>query len=144
MGIRRTLCGVAATLGLAIAGLVAMPGTASADSPRSYHGNDWGQILTITGSPESYNDYIVACDGEVDGHYVYSNYHLVSADGFSDYRNVFDTGGANNGCGHVDYRGTKYWARAVRVCEQSSTCGPWKYIPALEAVGKQTSMATSR
>jgi hypothetical protein len=104
--------------------LLASP--ASADSPRSYHGNDWGQIITV--SPGDYNDYIVACDGEADGRYVWSQYHLVNGAGYSAYWNVYDFDGPNNGCAHADWRGTPYWARAVRICEYEGGCGPWKYI----------------
>jgi hypothetical protein len=132
---------VAVALGLAVPGLVAASGTANADSPRSYQGNNWAQILTIEGT-NSFNDYIVACDGEEDGHYVYANYHLVSWDGYSSYRNVVDDNGANNGCEHADWRNTKYFARAVRICEQNSTCGPWKYIPEALARGNPAAAAS--
>ena len=114
-------------------------GTASADSPRAYHGNDWGQIRTLP-QPGSYNDRIIVCDAEGDGAYVWAQYHLVNASGFSEYRNVYDLDGPNNNsCGIHDYQGTPYWARAVRVCEYEGGCGRWVYIPeALATAGKQS------
>ena len=105
---------------------LAFTSVATADSARSYHGNDWGQIITVT--MYDYNDYIVACDGEADGKYVWSEYHLVDGAGYSSYRKVFDLGGPNNGCAFADWRGTPYWARAVRICEYEGGCGPWRYI----------------
>jgi hypothetical protein len=94
---------------------------------------------------QCYNDYIVACDGEVDGHYVYANYHLVNAAGYSSYRNVVDDNGANNGCEAADWQATPYWARAMRICEQDSTCSAWVYIPnAVSVSGKQAPAAAPR
>jgi hypothetical protein len=54
--------------------------------------------------------------------------------------NVYDLDGPNNNsCGIHDYYGTRYWARAVRVCEYEGGCGQWVYIPgALSTGGKQT------
>jgi hypothetical protein len=99
-------------------------GTAHADSPRAYHGSDWGQIRTV--GSYSYHDVIYACDAEADGRYVWAQYHLVGG-GINQYRSVYDMNGPNNGCAYHDYRGTPYYARAIRICEYEGGCGAWKY-----------------
>jgi len=116
-------------------------GTASADSPRAYHGNDWGQIRTVGSG--SYNDVIIVCDAEADARYIWAQYHLVGG-GISEYRNVYDLDGPNNNsCGVHDYRGTPYYARAIRVCEYEGGCGTWKYtgdpVPAAATTKATTS-----
>jgi len=110
---------------------------ADKDSSHAIHGGDWGQICTI--SPGDFYDYIVACDGEADGQTAYSMYHLVDGFGFSEYRTVADTDGVSNGCVHVDWRGTKYWARAVAICKTPSSCSGWIYTPETPSAGKPTS-----
>lgn len=115
-----------AVLGAVMSLLVA--GTAhAAVGARAVHGNDWGEIRSVGSG--SYNDYIIVCDGEADGHYVWAQYHLVSVfGGVSEYRSVYDFDGPNNNsCGIHDYRGTPYFARAIRVCEYEGGCSAWAY-----------------
>jgi hypothetical protein len=103
-------------------------------------GGNWGIIRTV--SPGDYYDYIAACDGEADGHAVYALYHLVDASGFSKYKRLYDTS-PSNGCTHVDWRGTQYWARAVAICEESLPCSAWVFIPDTPSTGKPTGKPTS-
>jgi hypothetical protein len=98
-----------------------------ASSPTARHGSSWARIGTV--STGDYYDFIAACDGEDDGLTVYAKYQLVDASGFSEYRTVADTGNVTDGCAHVDWRGTQYWARAVAICETPSSCSGWEYIP---------------
>jgi hypothetical protein len=115
---------VVAVLAAVMSLLVAGP--AAADSDRAIKGGNWGEIRTV--GANSFNDVIVACDGEADGHYVFAQYFLVGS-GITKYLYVFDLDGANNNsCGTEDWRGQPVWAEKVRICEQNEGCSDWAYI----------------
>jgi len=103
---------------------------------RAVHGTDWGEIRTM--APGDYNNYLIVCDGEDDGHYVWADYHVIHRrGGFSGaYVSLYDRDGANNNsCGTSgDYQDTEFFARAIRVCEYNGGCSGWSYIAGTRAV----------